>query len=302
MKKPSAATVIATLALFVALGGTGYAAVALAPNSVGSPQIKDGAVQSSDIKDGAINSSDIANGAIGSDDIKSGSIQVSDLSKGALKGLDGKDGKDGAQGPAGPPGPAGPSGSGGGASGGLVLLDGNGNEVTGIQPGIDSGFVIIGTLDMSPTSFSGQGGGFVRYLNDALWVMQRDGTYYPAGKYTGGVYFHSEDCTGTVYIPVGDDLPFLQTTLLGSQDGGAAPARNYLRRTEATDTYSTGAVWSRYTSYAQGWTGQCRNTTQTDDFPPPPNGREYQAYATTTADSFPTPPAVSTPPFSWSAG
>ena len=119
MKKPSAATVIATLALFVALGGTSYAAVALAPNSVGTAQIREGAVQSSDIKDGAIGSGDIANGAIGSDDIKSGSIQVSDLTKGALNGLDGKDGAQGPAGPAGPAGargPAGADGSGGGGS------------------------------------------------------------------------------------------------------------------------------------------------------------------------------------------
>ena len=114
MKKPSAATVIATLALFVALGGTSYAAVALAPNSVGSAQLKDGAVQSSDIKDGAVGSSDIASGA----------IQASDLSKVATKALDGKDGKDGAQGPAGPAGPAGargpagPAGADGSGSGG----------------------------------------------------------------------------------------------------------------------------------------------------------------------------------------
>jgi hypothetical protein len=107
----SPATVIATVALIVALGGTSYAAVALAPNSVGTSQIKEGAVQSSDIKDGTIVSADIAAGA----------IQTSDLSKVAAKALDGKDGKDGAQGPAGPAGatgPAGPAGASGAGSGG----------------------------------------------------------------------------------------------------------------------------------------------------------------------------------------
>ncbi|HEV7774739.1 MAG TPA: collagen-like protein [Conexibacter sp.] len=38
------ANVVASLALFVALGGTGYAATQLAPNSVGTPQLKRGAV------------------------------------------------------------------------------------------------------------------------------------------------------------------------------------------------------------------------------------------------------------------
>jgi hypothetical protein len=39
--------VIASVALMVALGGTGYAAVALAPNSVGTAQLKNNAVNSS---------------------------------------------------------------------------------------------------------------------------------------------------------------------------------------------------------------------------------------------------------------
>lgn len=49
MKLPSPATLIATLALFVALGGTSYAVTALPNNSVGSPQIKPGAIKIGDI-------------------------------------------------------------------------------------------------------------------------------------------------------------------------------------------------------------------------------------------------------------
>lgn len=43
------ANVVASLALFVALGGTGYAAVQLAPNSVGTRQLKRGAVTAAKI-------------------------------------------------------------------------------------------------------------------------------------------------------------------------------------------------------------------------------------------------------------
>src|SRR6478736_2080670 len=81
-RRPSPATVISLVALFVALGGTGYAAVQLAPrNSIGSTQV--------------IN----------------GSLQKIDLSKKAVTALKGNRG---AQGPAGAPGPVGASGPSGG--------------------------------------------------------------------------------------------------------------------------------------------------------------------------------------------
>jgi hypothetical protein len=56
------ANVIATLALFLALGGASYAAIKLPANSVGSKQIKDGAVSSADIKNHSIKSGDFKGG------------------------------------------------------------------------------------------------------------------------------------------------------------------------------------------------------------------------------------------------
>ncbi len=44
LRTPSPAFVVSLIALFVAVGGTGYAAIALAPNSVGTSQLKNGAV------------------------------------------------------------------------------------------------------------------------------------------------------------------------------------------------------------------------------------------------------------------
>lgn len=49
MKLPSPALIVATAALFVALGGTSYAVMKLPNNSVGSAQIKDGSVLAKDL-------------------------------------------------------------------------------------------------------------------------------------------------------------------------------------------------------------------------------------------------------------
>src|SRR5215217_859577 len=54
----SFANVISLIALFVALGGTGYAAVKLPKNSVGGTQIKKNAVSSSKVKNGSLTKAD----------------------------------------------------------------------------------------------------------------------------------------------------------------------------------------------------------------------------------------------------
>jgi hypothetical protein len=56
----SYANVIASVALFVALGGTGVAAATLGRDSVGSPQIRRDAVRSSEIRDASISAADIS--------------------------------------------------------------------------------------------------------------------------------------------------------------------------------------------------------------------------------------------------
>ena len=50
ISRPSPALVISLVALFVALGGTGYAATQLAKNSVGAKQLRKGAVSSAKVK------------------------------------------------------------------------------------------------------------------------------------------------------------------------------------------------------------------------------------------------------------
>jgi hypothetical protein len=89
------ANVTATLALFVALGGTSYAAASLKRNSVGSTQIRAGAVRASEIRGNAVHSSEIRDGTISLRDI-------AEATRNSLRGT---------AGPAGPIGPVGPAGT-----------------------------------------------------------------------------------------------------------------------------------------------------------------------------------------------
>jgi hypothetical protein len=85
--RPSPAMLVALLALFVALGGTGYAALKLPKNSVGSKQIKSNAVTSPKVK--------------------ARSLRLSDFNAAARAGLRGSQGPQGLGGPQGPKGDTG---------------------------------------------------------------------------------------------------------------------------------------------------------------------------------------------------
>jgi hypothetical protein len=63
--RPSPGLVVACIALAVALGGTGYAAIKLPANSVGTKQLKKNAVTSAKIKSGAVNASKLAPNSVG---------------------------------------------------------------------------------------------------------------------------------------------------------------------------------------------------------------------------------------------
>ncbi|MFM8612925.1 MAG: hypothetical protein ACKOD0_09560, partial [Actinomycetota bacterium] len=81
------ANVMATIAVFLALGGTSYAVTALPKNSVGTQQLKKNAVTGVKVKDGSLSSADFAAGTL-------------------LKGDTGATGATGAQGERGPQGAA----------------------------------------------------------------------------------------------------------------------------------------------------------------------------------------------------
>jgi len=64
-RRPSAAFAVAVIALFVALGGVGWAQLSLPAGSVGTAQLRNGAVTSSKIADGSIGNLKLKVGSIG---------------------------------------------------------------------------------------------------------------------------------------------------------------------------------------------------------------------------------------------
>jgi hypothetical protein len=80
----SYANVVATIALFTALGGSAYAAFGLGKNSVKTKNIANSAVVASKIKNGAVTSSKLAKGAVSATKVKSGSLLAADFKAGQL--------------------------------------------------------------------------------------------------------------------------------------------------------------------------------------------------------------------------
>jgi hypothetical protein len=64
-RRPSPAMAVSLVALFMSLGGVGYAATQLPNNSVGAAQLKNSAVTNSKIKDSAVTYKKIEPGAVG---------------------------------------------------------------------------------------------------------------------------------------------------------------------------------------------------------------------------------------------
>src|SRR3954462_11397720 len=88
------ANVMSCVAVFIALGGTGYAAVKLPKNSVGSGQIKKNAVSSSKVKNGSLTKSDF----------KASDLPVGPAGTQGRKGEKGDNGTNGTNGTNGAPG------------------------------------------------------------------------------------------------------------------------------------------------------------------------------------------------------
>jgi hypothetical protein len=80
----SFANVVSTLALFLALGGTSYAAAQLPFNSVGKGQIKSNAVGKSEIAANSVGTSELRNSGVAAADIKSGAVGPSEVRANAI--------------------------------------------------------------------------------------------------------------------------------------------------------------------------------------------------------------------------
>jgi hypothetical protein len=89
-RRPSASLVISFAALFVALGGVGYAATQLPAGSVGSSQLKNGSVGNWKLKSNAVGARKIINGAVGAKQVNSSQVQLrvaTACSTGAVKAI-----------------------------------------------------------------------------------------------------------------------------------------------------------------------------------------------------------------------
>ncbi len=106
MRKPTPkyANVTATLALFVALGGTSYAAA-----TISGSDVQNGSLTGSDIRNESLKSRDVDNGSLTGGDLKNGSLRAADFKAGDLPA--GPQGVPGPQGPQGIQGPQGPAGA-----------------------------------------------------------------------------------------------------------------------------------------------------------------------------------------------
>lgn len=82
-RRLSYANVIATLALFVALGGSSYAALAVTGDDV-----VDGSISSRDVEDGSLGGIDVRNGSIRGADVRDRSLTGRDIQNGSLSAHD----------------------------------------------------------------------------------------------------------------------------------------------------------------------------------------------------------------------
>jgi hypothetical protein len=145
------ANVMATFAVFVALGGASYAAFRLPANTVGTRQIKNGQVRSADLAKDSVSSPKVKDGSLLSADFRPGELVAGPAgpagAKGdtgpagpaGLKGDAGAAGAAGAKGDTGTAGPTGPTGANG--------IDGTGRAVGAVFPGGPS----------TPASFRNEG-------------------------------------------------------------------------------------------------------------------------------------------------
>jgi len=130
------ANVVATLALFVALGGASYAATQLPKNSVGAKQLKKNAVTAQKIAKGAVTKAKLSADA-----------------KAALTGPAGPKGDTGSTGPKGDQGPAGPSEALTAEAPDETVVDTTPSEITSLT--LPAGQWIL-FADLSPEGASGE--------------------------------------------------------------------------------------------------------------------------------------------------
>jgi uncharacterized protein YjbI with pentapeptide repeats len=87
-KRLSYANVMATLAVFISLGGGAFAALRLPPNSVGTKQLKQGAVTGGKVKDASLTGADVKPQSLTGANVKPGSLTGESIKPGSLSSED----------------------------------------------------------------------------------------------------------------------------------------------------------------------------------------------------------------------
>ena len=167
------ANVVASLALFIALGGVGYAAVKLPKNSVGASQIRKDAVTGAKVRDKSLTPADF---------------------KGSVQGPAGPAGPAGAQGAPGPQGPAGATGPAGTARAyGFVKSDGT--ILAAKSKNLTSSKVGTGVYCVTPTPASGIDARAVLPIATTDY-NDGNGSYHLIQSVGGAVSTAPNDCPG----------------------------------------------------------------------------------------------------------
>lgn len=183
------------LALFVALGGTSYAAVGLPNNSVGTPQLKNNAVTSLKVKNLSVSGVDLASNAVTSIKVKDRSLRGIDFAAGQIPaGPPGPAGPAGPTGPAGPIGPTGPTGPAGAVSSitlqyekGAAVADNSFGNVQVLCPSGQKAIAGGGRADFDPDGYLSSSRPLKDEANSAFpidgetFVGWRVGAFNPAG-------------------------------------------------------------------------------------------------------------------------
>jgi len=84
VRRPSLGTVVGSLALMVALGGSAAANLP-GKNSVVSTDIKNGHVKAADIRTNAVRSDELATNAVDSDELATDAVDTDELARGAVR-------------------------------------------------------------------------------------------------------------------------------------------------------------------------------------------------------------------------
>ena len=139
LPKPGHATVVAYLALFVALGGSSYAAIQITGSNVRNStltgdDVKDSSLTGDDVRQGSLSGADVRQSSLTGSDVKQSSLTGADVRDGSLKALDFAAGEL-PKGDPGPPGTKGDTGTAGATNVTVVTAEAfvtNGGQNSGL--------------------------------------------------------------------------------------------------------------------------------------------------------------------------